>query len=212
MFDTINSIVSPALPQVPVFSKTESDNFLYFFVDKIKEITANLSPPTGYNTGYEPPPTQTWTSFERVCLHDITTLLNKMKPSSCPVDVLPTVLFKNVFDTTGPCITDVLNTSPIPQFDKLTSLLTCLNCIKEWLNDNLLQLNSEKTETLIIAPEGSVPFIKQHIGALGSSVKQNLRNLGAVFDPAMPLQHHSKKLIKNCFFQLWNISKIRTTV
>ena len=28
------------------------------------------------------------------------------------------------------------------EFDKLTSLLTCLNFIKEWLNDNYLQLNS----------------------------------------------------------------------
>uniref|UniRef100_A0A671TKJ2 Reverse transcriptase domain-containing protein n=1 Tax=Sparus aurata TaxID=8175 RepID=A0A671TKJ2_SPAAU len=64
------------------------------------------------------------------------------------------------------------------EFDKLTSLLTCLNCIKERLNDNYLQLNSEKTEIVIIATEGSVPLIKQHIGAPGSSVKQNLRNLG----------------------------------
>ena len=111
LFDTINSIISPALLQVPVFSKAESNNFLYFFVDKIKELRANLFPPTGYNIGYEPPPNQTWSSFEPVCLHDITNLLTKMKPSSCLVDVLPTVLLKNVFDTTCPCITEVLNTS-----------------------------------------------------------------------------------------------------
>ena len=66
LFDTINSIVFPALPQVPVFSKAESNNFLYFFVDKIKEVRANLSPPTGYNIGCEPPPTPTWSSFKPV--------------------------------------------------------------------------------------------------------------------------------------------------
>lgn len=416
LFDTINSIVSPISPQVPFFSKAESNNFLYFFVDKIKEVRANLSPQTGYFTGCEPPPTQIWSSFELVSLNDISTLLSKMKPSSCPVDVLPTVLFKKVFDVTGLCITEVLNTSMqtgvvpsffkhavvepilkksgldplqpknyrpisklpflskilekivaeqllaflddndifdkfqsgfrknhstetallkvsndillaadagectvlvlldlsaafdsvdhnilinrlqnlvglsgavlkwfssyltgrsfsvyvnhvmsdttemscgVPQgsvlgpilfllymlplgqlirqfnnvsyhlyaddiqlycsfkaseFDKLTSLLTCLNCIKEWLNDNYLQLNSEKTETLIIAPVNSVPVIKQHIGVLGASAKQNLRNLGVVFDPEMSLEHHSKILIRNCFFQLRNISKIRSLV
>ncbi len=98
------------------------------------------------------------------------------------------------------------------EFDKLTSLLTCLNSIKEWLNNNYLQFNSEKTEILIIAPECSVPSIKQHIGSLGSSVKHNLRNLGVVLDSAMSLEHHSKQLIRNCFFQLRIISKIRSIV
>uniref|UniRef100_A0A8C2FL91 Reverse transcriptase domain-containing protein n=1 Tax=Cyprinus carpio TaxID=7962 RepID=A0A8C2FL91_CYPCA len=91
---------------------------------------------------------------------------------------------------------------------KLSSLINCLSKIKKWLNDNFLILNSAKTETLIIAPEQSIPQIKQHIGALGSSVQPSLRSLGVVFDAAMSLEKHSKQLIKNCFFQLRNISKI----
>ncbi len=70
------------------------------------------------------------------------------------------------------------------EFDKLSSLFNCLTNVKRWLSDNYLQLNSDKTETLIIVPESSIPLIKQHIGALGSSVQPSIRNLGVIFDSA----------------------------
>ena len=98
------------------------------------------------------------------------------------------------------------------ELHKLSSLISCLSNIKQWLNDNFLVLNSAKTETLIIAPEQSISQIKQHIGALSSSVQPSLRSLGVVFDSAMSLEKHSNLLIKNCFFQLRNISKIRALV
>uniref|UniRef100_A0A672Y7R0 Reverse transcriptase domain-containing protein n=1 Tax=Sphaeramia orbicularis TaxID=375764 RepID=A0A672Y7R0_9TELE len=40
---------------------------------------------------------------------------------------------------------------------KLSSLINCLSELKQWLNDNSLQLNSSKTETLIIAPDRQRP-------------------------------------------------------
>ena len=87
-----------------------------------------------------------------------------------------------------------------------------MTTIKQWLNDNYLQLHSNKTETLIIAPDNYIPQIKQHIGALHSSVVPKIRNLGVVFDSAMSMELHSKLVTKNCFFHLRNISKIRTLV
>lgn len=94
---------------------------------------------------------------------------------------------------------------------KLSSLINCLTQTKQWLSDNSLQLNSEKTETLIIAPDSAIPTIKQHLGDLSLSAKIKLRNLGVIFDEAMSLDHHSK-LVKNCFFQLRNIAKLRPMV
>ena len=64
----------------------------------------------------------------------------------------------------------------------------------------------------MIAPESRIPQIKQHIGDLGSSVQPSLRSVGVVFDAAMSLGHHSKQLVRNCFSQLRNISKLRTLV
>lgn len=47
---------------------------------------------------------------------------------------------------------------------KLSSLLSCLSKVKQWLSDVSLQLNSEKTK--IIAPESAMNDIKQHLGNL----------------------------------------------
>uniref|UniRef100_A0A8C6P2N7 Reverse transcriptase domain-containing protein n=1 Tax=Nothobranchius furzeri TaxID=105023 RepID=A0A8C6P2N7_NOTFU len=96
--------------------------------------------------------------------------------------------------------------------NKLDSLLHCLVEIKKWLNENSLQLNANKTETLVVAPVGSVPEIKQYLGDLGQSVKLSLRNLGVIFDSDMSFVQHCKQLTRNCFFQLRNISKLRRMV
>uniref|UniRef100_A0A3P9KR35 Reverse transcriptase domain-containing protein n=1 Tax=Oryzias latipes TaxID=8090 RepID=A0A3P9KR35_ORYLA len=95
---------------------------------------------------------------------------------------------------------------------KLDFLMNCLMQIKQWLCKNSLQLNSEKTETLVVAPDDAIPGIKQHLGSLGQDVKPSLRNLGVIFDKDMSLEQHSKQLIRNCFFQLRNISKLRKMV
>jgi len=95
------------------------------------------------------------------------------------------------------------------EFHKLTDLLDCLSCIKNWLYNNYLQLNTKKTETLIFAPDQKLPQIKQHLGSLGSSVQSSLRNLGVLFDQSMSLDSHSRQLVKNCFYHLRNISKLR---
>lgn len=92
------------------------------------------------------------------------------------------------------------------------SLTNWLTHIKQWLCENLLLLNSEKKQTQIVAPESRIPQIKKHIGDLGLSVQPSLRSLGVVFDSAMSLEYHSKQLVRNCFFQLRNISKLRTVV
>lgn len=91
---------------------------------------------------------------------------------------------------------------------KLSSLIKCLASIEQWLGDNYLQLNSEKSETLIIAPDSQISIIKQHLDSLGSSVQPSLRYLGIVFDSATSLKQQSRQLIRNCLFQLRNISKL----
>ncbi|XP_028428582.1 leucine-rich repeat and calponin homology domain-containing protein 1 [Perca flavescens] len=86
----------------------------------------------------------------------------------------------------------------------------CVSSIKDWLATNYLQINSNKTETLIFAPDHKIPLIKQHLGSLGPSVKSSLRNLGVVFDQAMSLETHSKQLVRNCFYHLRNILFLRS--
>lgn len=66
------------------------------------------------------------------------------------------------------------------ELHKLDNLIACLTAIKTWLNNNHLQLNSAKTETLIIAPDMAIPLIKRHLGQLGLSAKPSLRSRAIV--------------------------------
>ncbi|XP_039901842.1 uncharacterized protein LOC120742540 [Simochromis diagramma] len=95
---------------------------------------------------------------------------------------------------------------------KLSNLIDCLTNIKQWLNNNCLQLNPAKTETLIIAPGSAIPDIKRRLGDLGSSQKHNLRKLGVIFDEAFSLEGHLNQTVRTCFFHLGNISKLRSIV
>lgn len=77
-----------------------------------------------------------------------------------------------------------------------------MSCIKQWLSDHYLQLNSDKTKALITDPERSVPQIKQDLCA-----KPSLRN-AVIFDSAMS----SRERIRNSFFHSRHISKQRILV
>ena len=95
------------------------------------------------------------------------------------------------------------------QTDKLT---VCLSAIKDWMTNNFLQLNADKTEVLIIASDSIVSKVAQCIGSLSSAVQSSLRNLGVIFDQAMYFDHHIKSLTRTCFFHLRNIAKLRSVV
>lgn len=61
-----------------------------------------------------------------------------------------------------------------------------------------------------MAPDNKVPSILQHLGSLSSSVQSSLRNLGVWFDQSMSLHCHARLLVRNCFYHLRNIAKLRT--
>ena len=60
--------------------------------------------------------------------------------------------------------------------DQLCILHDCLDAIKTWMADNFLQLNANKTEALIIAPEKFIPSIELTLGLLSVCVQHSLRN------------------------------------
>ena len=75
------------------------------------------------------------------------------------------------------------------------------------MSTNSLQLNADKTEVLIIAPDASVPSC---LGSLSANVRPKSRNLGVTFDHAKLFDEHVKTVIHSCFFHLKNISKLRS--
>ncbi len=78
--------------------------------------------------------------------------------------------------------------------------------------DNFLQLNNDKTEVMIIAPDNITPKIRQVIGGLSLSDSSDIRNLGVIFDRSTCLNSHVKSVVRSCFFHLRNIAKITSMV
>lgn len=93
LFDIIHAIVSPSIPEAAVFCKTDSNEFLNFFVNRIADIRANASQTPSNPALSDPPPSYSWSSFNPVSLHDIKCLLEKLKPSSRSMNVLYCALY-----------------------------------------------------------------------------------------------------------------------
>jgi len=82
-------------------------------------------------------------------------------------------------------------------------LSTCISKIKEWMSQNFLCLNSEKTEVMLI---GS-PHQLRKAGSITLSVdgsimkfKTKLKNLGVIFDSNLTFEPHVLGTVKTYFF------------
>ena len=82
--------------------------------------------------------------------------------------------------------------------DGLARIQLCVSEIREWMNQNMLKLNDDKTELIVFT----------------SNYKQDLYNdlsitIGVIFDRVLSLRQHVSYTSKTCRFHLRNISRIR---
>ena len=111
---------------------------------------------------------------------------------------------------TEPTPPTALSSSPSP-----AALSACLEETKAWMNHNFLQLNSSKTEAMLVgtphqvrsSPITSITFAGQVI-PLSTAVT----NLGVRMDPTLTFDTHIKHLCKTSFYHLRNIAKLRPTL
>nr|XP_054591772.1 uncharacterized protein LOC129156189 [Nothobranchius furzeri] len=102
LFKTISSIVSPASPIASIYSVADCENFLSFFVDKVNKVRSSISPSALSLPLPTPARPVILDSFAHVSLPELTKLVNSMKTSACPLDILPSSLFKSAFLSIGP--------------------------------------------------------------------------------------------------------------
>ena len=79
-------------------------------------------------------------------------------------------------------------------------LFNCILEIKTWMAANFLQLNQDKTEVLLIGPEGQKKNFKP---------SQSVKNLGVIFDSELSFIPHIKNITKIGFYHLKNIARVR---
>jgi exonuclease III len=101
---------------------------------------------------------------------------------------------------------------PHDQWTALSKMEKCIKEIREFLSDNKLCNNSEKTEFLLIGSQSQLKQIQINNISIGDTkIKpvDKARNLGVIFDKFMTMENHINKACKNTYFNIRNISKIR---
>lgn len=94
----------------------------------------------------------------------------------------------------------------------IQSLTACLEETKAWMNDNFLQLNSSKSEYLLIGTPHqlkSSPLTVLSFAGHSINPTTSATNLGVRFDPTLSFDLHIQHICKTSFFHLRNISKLR---
>ncbi len=84
--------------------------------------------------------------------------------------------------------------------DSVSSLLTCLKDINEWMNENFIQLNENKTEVILF---GSKPQIDKYSAFLGHFQSNNhsyVKNVGVIFDSDLKFDKQINSVVRARFF------------
>ena len=94
----------------------------------------------------------------------------------------------------------------------IKNLEECLKSISQWMNDNFLKLNENKTEYMLVGSTKQLgKFCSEKITVGNSEVKcvHQARNLGVIFDSEMSMKPQISRVISTSSSHIHNIWKIR---
>ncbi|XP_076601118.1 uncharacterized protein LOC143329205 [Chaetodon auriga] len=89
----------------------------------------------------------------------------------------------------------------------IDALFNCILDIKSWMAVNFLQLNQDKTEVLVIGPEGKREKLLPKLQDFKPT--QCVKNLGVIFDSELNFIPHIKNVTKIGFYHLKSIARVR---
>ncbi len=92
--------------------------------------------------------------------------------------------------------------------NNLTAIHDRLASVTNWMSQNFLHLNPDKTEVLVIGPDSFIKEVCYCIGPLASDIKSTSKNRGILFDQHLNFDSHITKLTQSCFIQLQLILEI----
>ncbi len=93
---------------------------------------------------------------------------------------------------------------------KLSKLTVSVKNVKDWMTNNFLLLNSDKTEILLIGPKNSTQNLLDHNLQLDGCtvISSTVKNLGVILDSNLSFEYHISHVTKAAFFHP-NIAKLR---
>ena len=96
--------------------------------------------------------------------------------------------------------------------DGLARIQLCVSEIREWMNQNMLKLNYDKTELIVLTSKYKQDLYYDLNITIGDTVvdcSSQVNDLGVIFDRVLSLRPHVSYTSKTCRFHLRNISRIR---
>ena len=101
---------------------------------------------------------------------------------------------------------------PCAQVDAKAKLESCLEKVSQWMAENRLKLNGDKTEILIIGTRQQLSKMTfDSIDMCGETIQssKSIRNLGVFFDQVMKMTTHIEQLERKCFRNIRELRSIR---
>lgn len=108
LFSAFNSLLSPANPQPS--SMLTPDMFASYFTDKVTTISSQFSEPVLLSS-LPPASEASLSSFSPLNESEVTRLLLDSKPTTCPLDPIPSHLLQAIEPTITPAVTGIINSS-----------------------------------------------------------------------------------------------------
>ena len=111
-----------------------------------------------------------------------------------------------------------LSLRPSIPFSKNNCIAWIEKCIEEigiWMTQNLLKLNSDKTEFILFGTQqqlSKVDDISVHIGSDTIKPTDHVRNLGFIMDSLLKNGSHVNKITSSCYCKLCDIARIRPSL
>ena len=94
-------------------------------------------------------------------------------------------------------------------YTPLVSLSKCIHQINEWMCQNFLQLNPDKTEVIVFGPKNERSKISAHLDSMSLKATNQARNLGVIIDSDLNFNNHLKAITKSAYYHLKNIARIK---
>ena len=96
--------------------------------------------------------------------------------------------------------------------DGLVRIQLCVSEIREWMNQNMLKLNDDKTGLIVFTSKYKQDLYNDLSITIGDTVvdcSSQVKDLGGIFDRVLSLRQHVSYTSKTCRFHFRNISRIR---
>ena len=112
LFQTIDSVINPRPSVLPDASTATCEEFVTFFTDKVASVRQNIGNIVVSSDYVCAPPTHSavFEQFESISLSSLSKVVNGLKSTNCPLDVIPAKFLKEVFLSVGPSLLVFINT------------------------------------------------------------------------------------------------------